>query len=188
MKTCTVAVDVDEVVANLLGEWLRRYNREYGDCLVPEDIRGWDFRAQLKGHARMAGIHGFLYDKDLYEHVLPMPGAKEAIGLLRHTGARVVFVTSCVEGTADAKLSWLRRWGFLDYTAAPDHNFIAAADKSLVRADYLLDDRIENAEGFAGQGILIDHPHNREYRGPCPRMTLYGAVSLIMYREKYVDG
>lgn len=170
-----VAVDVDEVCADLLGEWLRRYNARYSDNLTSADIAGWDFSQQLKPDARGGPFYDILREPDMYNHIQPLPGALAAISSIKDAGHRVVYVSSCVEGTADAKQDWLRRHGFLDSS----HDFIAASDKSLIRADCLLDDRPLNVDRFLGEAFLIAHPHNRHYGGERLRVTLTEAASII---------
>ena len=41
MKKLTIAVDVDDVVADLITEWLKRYNHDYNDTKTPADITQW---------------------------------------------------------------------------------------------------------------------------------------------------
>lgn len=157
MKSLLLAVDVDEVCADLLGEWLRRYNKDHGDNLTPDDISEWD----LSKLVRCGGdIYNYLHQPDLYEHVLPISGARPAIYTLLSMGHRVVYATSCPSGTAEFKRSWLLRWGFLT-PANASRDFLPVSDKSLIHADYLFDDRPENIEGFTGTGVLIRRAHNQ---------------------------
>lgn len=154
-----VLVDIDGPVANLLDEWLRLYNIDYDDNLVPGQIKTWDMTPYVKefcGHK----IYDYL-DGEIYDGVNPVPGAFDGVKKLRDMGHRVVFVTSSPEGTGDAKYTWLKRNGLLgDYKLSD--NYVEAHDKSIVRGDILVDDRIENVSNFPGETILWDAPYNRD--------------------------
>jgi 5'(3')-deoxyribonucleotidase len=168
MRSLTIAVDVDETIADLLGPWLRRYNREFNDTVLPEDLTEWDLTKALKPECG-SKIYELL-DASLYDEILPLPNARHAISVLRAIGHRCVFVTSCINNTADAKLHWLVRHGFLERRRfQPD--YITASDKSLIRADVLLDDRAETVEKFPGMAWLISQPQNRTIKTTRPRLN-----------------
>lgn len=153
-----VAVDVDDTVADLLGEWLRRYNEASGDTLLPEDIDRWHLPDLLKDDwkANPARFYGLLADADVYRHVLPIMGARKAVRRFKDAGCRVVFVSHCSSGSEVHKLAWLRRYGFVDN----EKDFVSARDKSLIAADYLIDDGPHNVASFKGQAFLVNQPHN----------------------------
>lgn len=159
MKQPIILCDVDEVCADLLTEWVRRYNIDYEDTLSVEDIDQWDVAQCVKPECGKK-MFDILRDPDLYDYVKPIPGALEGVRTLRKSGCRVVFVTSCVVDTTDAKIWWLIRNGFLPNQKVP-RDFIAAKDKSLVRGDLLIDDGPHN-----NPTILYDQPHNRGVSHP----------------------
>jgi 5'-nucleotidase len=180
MRKLTIAVDVDDVCADLLSEWLRRYNVDFKDALLPEDIDRWELKDCVKPEAKKA-IYGYLREPDLYEHIKPIPGARQAVFRLRAMGHRVVFVTSCVRGTVDRKVEWLVRWGFLPQThTQPD--FYAASDKALIAADVLVDDHVVNVEAFPGPALLVTRPHNAQL--PTTRLRIRGLEELVEMVEQ----
>jgi len=168
MRRTTIAVDVDEVCADLLSEWLRRYNsrtnRFHEQRLLPEQITDWDLR-QFVPKEDQSMIYSILHDEGLYDSIQPIEGARDAVWLLREQGFRVIFVTACVPGTTEAKRRWLNAWGFFAKGGLSDKDFCPVTDKSLIRADYLVDDRYENVRDFEGQGILVNRAHNRHISG-----------------------
>lgn len=179
----TIAVDVDEVCADLLGEWLRRINRDFqyvNDYVVErEHVTEWD----MSGHVPEGeNAYSYLQDADLYDCVQPIPGALQAVEALRAAGHRVIFVTSCTQKQYDAKERWLVRHGFLP-EAYTHKDLVLTSDKSLIRADVLIDDGPHNLEAFtgatAGLGICIDKPHNREAWNGWRAINLVDAVRLI---------
>lgn len=156
----TIAVDVDETVADLLGEWLRRYNERSGDSLLPDDVTSWHVTAQVRPEWKDA-FYEILMEPDLYRHVLPIQGARKAVQRLVDAGHHVIFASSCPAGTEVHKIAWLTRYGFID----TPKKFVSAKDKSLVRADILIDDGPHNVESFVGKCYLVDQPHNATYPG-----------------------
>ncbi|UPL51170.1 hypothetical protein MWH26_02940 [Hymenobacter sublimis] len=54
------------------------------------------------------------------------------------------------------KYEWLRR----HFPFVPWRNVVFCGDKSILNADYLIDDNAFNFDNFRGEGILFDAPHN----------------------------
>lgn len=180
-----LAVDVDEVCADMLGRvcelvrtsWKRAREVDalptwHGEPLpaiseniLPEDINGWDLKPYFGSY-----WHEYLTDEDFYPGVQPMPGARRGVHTLLSLGYRVIYVTSCIPGTADAKQQWLLDWGFLTEKNAV-RDFFAVSDKSLVGADVLFDDAVHNVEPFPGRAFLVNHFHNRTTDCKRPRIN-----------------
>jgi 5'(3')-deoxyribonucleotidase len=59
------------------------------------------------------------------------------------------------------KYRWLRR----HFPFIPPTNYVFCGDKSILLADYLIDDTFRHFERFRGKGILFTAPHNAEIRG-----------------------
>jgi len=156
-----IAVDVDDTVANLVDPWLARYNRDFNDTLAKESITSWDIASFTKPVCGK-DIYRYLDDPTLYDDVEPIPGALLAIDDMRILGHRVIFVTSAVQKASGRKLEWLRKHGFLStlVTERVDKDYVECHDKSLVRADVLIDDRYENVKNFPGKAILFTQPWN----------------------------
>lgn len=177
-KPYIIGCDVDDVLANLIGEWVRRYNKKYNDTLVPEMITKWEIEEFVKPECGK-NIFALLDDPDLYDHVLPFHGARESIERLREIG-RVVFITA---GNGTQKLRWLKQWGFLPKTRDAERDFFMAKDKALVNADILMDDCIANVEAFPREAILIAQGHNADYRGVRRRLSLSDAVAWANWKK-----
>jgi 5'(3')-deoxyribonucleotidase len=65
--------------------------------------------------------------------------------------AAMEFPTSFVH-----KYEWLKtHFSFIPWT-----HFVFCGDKSILQADYLIDDHVRNFKRFTGQGILFTSPHN----------------------------
>lgn len=166
MKTRPIVLcDVDEVIAGMHTEFLRRYNRRWDDYLVHKDITSWEVSKIVKPECGEKALDIFA-EPDLYDNVLPIDGALEGIKELRYHDCRVVFVSSCPVGSADAKVAWLLNHGFVPRTRTlPD--VILGTDKSLIAGDVLIDDALHNVIAFNPRPtILFDQPHNQDVKWP----------------------
>lgn len=162
-----IGVDVDGVCADLMPEWLRRYNRDFGDSLMPHDITEWNITRFVKPAAREK-IFDYLHDADLYDQVEPIAGALEGVQQIRSDGSRVVFITSAVTGHAGQKLLWLRRHGFLSCrNPYPCRDYFEGTDKALLNVHALIDDRLSTVKEFWDTNrtaFLFPSPATRNYR------------------------
>jgi 5'-nucleotidase len=162
-KEMIVLVDVDSTVADLMPEWLRLYNEEWGDKLSSSDITEWDMTKFVHPDCGNK-IYSYLLREDLYDNVKPIDGAVEGVQHIRSLGHRVVFVSAGVY--AHAKFVWLNKHGFEPGKYAED--FIVAYDKSLIQGDVLIDDKYENVIKFPQDdykcSILFSQPWNRKYQ------------------------
>ena len=149
----TIAFDVDDVVADLLPEWMRLYSTQSGHLLFASDVDRWELNELVVPEWREEIFS--LLTPEMYDNVWPIPGALAAVKVLRSLKHRVIFASSCVVGTADAKANWLVRNGFLS-PAAKWKDFMAVSDKTLVRADILFDDRPLNVETFPADNLPAD--------------------------------
>lgn len=159
----TIAVDVDDTVAELMDEWLIIYENLYGRGLKKEHITDWECSCIPTEHRKE--FYAILHSQTLYDNVKPVKGALEGITELRNAGARIVFVTSAVQGHEGAKLRWLRWYGFLpERYAEPD--YIECYDKSLIRADLIIDDKPDTCLAYPAYAILKETPANRTWENP----------------------
>ena len=160
-----IAVDIDDVCADLISAWLKAIKREFSVSLERKDIQSWAINEYVPKE-----VGNKVYDlltAEMYLEVEPIEGALYGVEALRKRGHRVIFVTSTPKGCEGAKLAWLKRFNFLDDKGAYGDgrvysDYIECHDKSLIRADLLIDDRDKNIEDFPGATILFDRTHNRK--------------------------
>lgn len=152
-----VLLDVDQVVADLHTEWLRRYNMDWDDDLKSEDIVAWDVANFVKPECGKR-IYSYLRDADLYDNVKPMPGAEVAVAILKSAGFRVVFVTAANDVAAGAKMRWLVKHRL----ASSYDEIVVATDKSLIHGDFFVDDYYENLRtSRVPVRLLLSAPYNQ---------------------------
>ena len=156
-----ICVDMDEVMADTLSEHLRRYNEKFDEQIETGDLYGkglWDVVA----HDRQSDLRAFLDAEDFFEDLPVMPDAQ---GVLRDLATRYeVFVATAamtVPNSFGPKYRWLQR----HFPFLPPTHYVFCGHKSILRADYLIDDMPRNLERFTGTGLLYSAPHNLRAEG-----------------------
>jgi 5'(3')-deoxyribonucleotidase len=147
---------MDEVMADTLSEHLRRYNREFDEAVTPDDLAGkhvWEI-APLD---RQQQLRAFLDAEDFFEDLPLMPGAQDVLKQL--TARFEIFIATqamSVPNSLGPKYRWLQR----HFSFIPPTNYVFCGNKSILRADYLIDDLPKNLQRFQGTGLLYSAPHN----------------------------
>jgi 5'-nucleotidase len=151
-----ICVDMDEVMADTLAEHLRRYNQAFEEEITPDDLAGkglWEV-APLD---RQTELRAFLDAEDFFEDLALMPGAQQVLkGLSVRFEVFIATQAMSVPNSLGPKYRWLQR----HFSFIPPTHYVFCGDKSILRADYLIDDMPRNLERFGGQGILFTAPHN----------------------------
>lgn len=147
---------MDEVLADTLSEHLRRYNAAFDEEVTLDDLAGkglWE----VAPVDRQAHLRAILDAEDFFEDLPLMPDAQQ---VLRELSKRFeVFVASqamMVPNSLGPKYRWLQR----HFPFIPATHYVFCGHKSILRADFLIDDLPRNLERFAGQGLLYTAPHN----------------------------
>lgn len=165
MKNNTILMDVDDVVANLVDEWLHIYNELANDNVTSSEVTDWDIAKFVKPDWK-SKIYDILRRPNLYDSVTAVDGALDGIKRLIGAGHRVVYVTAPIMETSGSKYFWLQKNGF---PISPE-DYVEAKDKSLIYGDFLIDDGIHNIEATrAPEALLFTRPWNRNYEG-CVRV------------------
>lgn len=156
-----ICVDMDEVIADALGEHLLRYNRQFGSNITVEDLNGqwlWDYVPV----ERQAALYDYLSSEDFFEVLDVMPDAQRVLGRLQ---ARYdVFIATAameVPTSFNAKFKWLEK----HFPFIPPSRIVFCGDKSILYGDYLIDDNPRQLRLFRGEGILFSAPANAGVTG-----------------------
>ena len=133
MSGKVIAVDVDEVLVDVLPMHLKWCNMFAGTSYTLEDI-GYEYDLSLV-FPEMDGIMDFWSTPHLYQKLKPKEGAVEYLSKLNEEGFEIGFVTYCKKAHLSSKCKWLK-FHF------PFYKFIyATKEKGYVRCDYFIDDR-----------------------------------------------
>jgi 5'(3')-deoxyribonucleotidase len=152
---------MDEVMADTLAEYLRRYNQAFDEEVTPEDLAGVDLWKSAPAD-RQQQLRAFLDAEDFFEVLDVIPGAQKVLQLL---SARFeIFIATqamVIPNSLGPKYRWLQR----HFSFIPPAHYVFCGDKSVLRADYLIDDQPRNLLSFDGQGLLYTAPHNLAVTG-----------------------
>lgn len=149
-----IAVDMDHVLADAYGGILDWLDTTY--AIQPQLKPGQKFRDVITASQHKALVK-MLDTAEFFANLLPLPGAISSIEkLLKNHEVFIATAAMSVPNSFGAKYSWIEaHLPFFD-----PHNIVYCGDKSIVSADYLIDDHIYNFEKFSGQGILFSASHN----------------------------
>lgn len=148
-------------MADTLDEHLRRYNEAFDEQITTGDLWGkglWD----VVSNDRQEHLRAILHAEDFFENLPVMPDAAEVLREL--TQRFEVFVATqamSVPNSFGPKYRWLQR----HFPFLPPSQYVYCGDKSILRADYLVDDQPRNLLRFEGSGILYSAPHNLAAKG-----------------------
>jgi len=156
MQQNVAIIDADEVIINLIEPWLNIYNLEFGQNLQKEEITNWDISKFVVPEAKTE-IFRYIEHPDIFYASEPVQDSLWGFECLRDMGLRpVVGTANDIEG---CKWIWLKEHGFID----DPRDLIVAMDKSLIRGNFLLDDRFTNCLSFQGPSFLFSAPWNQKH-------------------------
>jgi 5'(3')-deoxyribonucleotidase len=155
-----IAVDMDGVLVALNRRHIERLNERNGTSYKYEDITAFDYRKAGFTQSESDQLWDMWNEPDLYDNVIPEHGAIWGLGTLRDRH-RVIAASSPLIGSIESKARWLR-----DVAGFAASDVMLGRDKSLLRADLLLDDGVHNLESFPGLTLCFTRPWNSEWTGP----------------------
>lgn len=158
----TILVDMDDTIENLLVHWIGWLNETHGTSVDAEEIRSWNIQEAFPSLTTEQVYEPLLRD-EFWLRVTPKPDAQDYLQTLADDGHEIYITTSSNYKTIPVKMEHVlfKYFPWLDW----DH-VIIASKKQMIRGDVMVDDGPHNLEGGKYYKILMDAPHNRDYRGP----------------------
>ena len=157
----SIAIDMDQVIANMYKKMTVSYNELFNENLTDEQFINAPqdslTREQFKLLLNAMNEPSYYRDMELLD-----PDAVEVIQELNER-FDVYIATAAMEipGSFTAKYEWLREhFPFLD-----PQKFVFCGTKAVIHTDYLIDDSLNQLEAFKGQGILYAMPYNEHVEG-----------------------
>lgn len=152
---------MDEVMADALAEHLLRYNRDHDENITVQDLHGkmiWDVVSIERHNA----LESYLRSEDFFEGLGVMPESQRVMRRLQQN-YEIFIATAAMEVPTSfhQKFRWLER----HFPFIPPSHIVYCGDKSIIRADYLIDDNPRQLRRFQGEGILFTSPHNMSIKG-----------------------
>ena len=150
-----IALDMDEVIADVYPKFLDYYERDFGYRPKREDYWGKKVY-ELEGAIH---IRKYLFEPGFFRDLPVMEGSQEVVKWL-HEHYDIYIVTSAMEfrNSLIDKRDWLEEhFPFIHWKKV-----IMCGDKSVINADYMIDDHVRNLLTFKGKGILYTSTHNTD--------------------------
>jgi 5'(3')-deoxyribonucleotidase len=156
-----ICIDMDEVIADAVAEHLIRYNRDHTRQITRAELHGkwlWD----VVSPEHHGALEDYMRSEDFFEVLDVMPEAQRVIKRL-HDKYEIFIATAAMEvpTSFQAKYRWL---GTYFPFIQPSH-IVFCGDKSILRADFLIDDNPRQLRRFQGEGILYSSHHNANVTG-----------------------
>ena len=156
-----IAIDMDEVIADTLQKFLSVCNSQLGLSFTKSDLTGRNIW-EVIGREHFPALRGFINEQDFFADLEVMPDSQRVIRDLM--GRYEVFISSAameVPTSFTAKFEWLKQ----HFPFIPASHIVFCGVKSILNADYLIDDNSRHFERFLGEGILYTAPHNTKIEG-----------------------
>ena len=147
---------MDEVIADSLSRFLVWYERDHGIKLDPDQLQGKKVH-EIVGNEHRELLRGYPHQAHFFKDLPVMADSQEVIRRLSER-YEIYIASAAMEfhNSFSDKYHWLlRHFDFIHW-----RNFVFCGDKSIINADFLIDDHAFNFDGFRGEGILFTAPHN----------------------------
>lgn len=152
----TIMVDIDGILNDLTPKAIELYNSRTGKNIQMSNITTYNFYECLPKEDA-DGICSLFKEKIFWDSLQPLHDSQKALQKLIKCGHRVFIATATDPVNFEWKCNWMRKFfGFI-----PTDDIIRIVDKSLLKADVMIDDCMDNLIGNICDRIILDYPYNR---------------------------
>lgn len=180
-----ILVDMDGVLSDFDGEFLKRWLDRYPDKFyVPLEERTAFYVKEQYPDDLKPLVTEIVREPGFFRDMMPVVGGKEALTEMDSMGIDVFICTSPLSAYKNCVLE---KFEWVEQVLGPDwvKRIILTKDKTLVKADILIDDKpeitgVEMSPGW--EHILYDRPYNRAVNRK--RLTWSSWESVLKQNEK----
>ena len=153
MNRKTIAIDMDNVIADTATQFINLYEKYYGVRMLAASIAGLPEHEAFPDNA----VRKFIHLPDFFRTIPVMPGAQQAVKqLMQYMDVYIVSAAIEYPHSLTEKYEWLKEhFPFITW-----RNIIFCGDKSIVNTDYMIDDYVKNLDGCKGKTYLYTAGHN----------------------------
>jgi 5'-nucleotidase len=153
-----IAIDMDDVMAATAQKMLNLYNTTFEKNIQTDDFKKQSFH-ELVEQDKYQVIREEIFKVGFFRDIEVMPHAQEIIQAL-HEKYDIFIVSAATEfpNSLKEKLEWLNE--FFPYISWK--NIVFCGDKSIISADFMIDDHEKNLSTFRGKAMLFDAIHNQQ--------------------------
>jgi len=153
----SIAVDMDNVIADIEEQIINWYERDFGLRVTREAMHGIP---EEDAFPDKQAVTGYINKPGFFRTLPLMPGAVEALKRLM-VNFDVYIVSAAMEFPLSLyeKHQWLlEHFPFISW-----RNIVFCGDKSLIHTDYMIDDHPKNLDFCKGKPIMFTASHNRNH-------------------------
>ncbi|MBO0936153.1 5'(3')-deoxyribonucleotidase [Fibrella sp. HMF5335] len=154
----TICIDQDDVLADTHAKLVKLYLQSDAPRYELAELQEKSFQELFHEEERNA-VYRQIHEPGFFADIPVMPGAQEAIVHLQER-YNVFVATAAMEfpNSFRDKYDWLAE----HFPTIHWKNYIFLGDKSILGANFLIDDMPYNLHTFTGKGLLFDALHNRD--------------------------
>ena len=154
----TICIDQDDVLADTHAKMIGLYLQSDAPRYELAELQEKSFQELFHEEERNA-VYRQIHEPGFFADIPVMPGAQDAVVRLQER-YDIFVATAAMEfpNSFRDKYDWLAE----HFPTIPWKNYIFLGDKSILGADYLIDDMPYNLHTFLGKGLLFDALHNRD--------------------------
>lgn len=152
-----IACDIDNCLNNLQEAVVNLFNSRHGTNYNLNNFIEYNVENVLpvREAIMMKAIYG---EKTIYDRVLPIHGANDALQKLLNDGHSVYLVTDAIPSVYEEKIKWVKHFfPFID-----EAHIVSMKHKQLFKCDIMIEDNVQNLiAGVHYHRICLDYPWNR---------------------------
>lgn len=151
-----VIVDMDEVIADPMGEMVRWYEATFNHRVDYEKMRAGNWRSGFPEEHHSL-IRERLFEPGFFRHLPVIKDSQEVLKAINEK-YELYIVSAAIEfpNSLKDKLEWLgEHFPFLSW-----RQVTLCGDKKLVHGDHMIDDHARHLQHFSGNKYLFTAPHN----------------------------
>ena len=150
-----IICDIDGVLNNLAERAIEVYNSRSNKNIHISDIVSYNFYDCLPKEDADGIVLSFK-EKSLWNSLKPLEGSQNGLKQLIKKGHRIYLATATDPINFEWKMTWLKQY----FPFIPEDNVIRIMDKSLLKADVIIDDCLDNLINNFAERVVLDHPWN----------------------------
>ena len=147
----TILVDMDGVLADVYSRFFVLHEQESNQLLTIDDIAGKLEEEAFSNQRKWVSEPGF------FRSLPVMSGSVEGLrNLSRKYDIIVVSLATEFPNSLTDKILWLKdHYPFITF-----RQIVFCGNKSIIRADIMIDDHPKNLDHFEGETLIFTQPHN----------------------------
>ncbi|EHQ29268.1 5' nucleotidase, NT5C type [Mucilaginibacter paludis] len=180
-KRKSIAIDMDNVIADIEEQAIIWYERDFGVRIKREAMHGIP---EADAFPNKQAVYNYVHAPGFFRTAPVVPGAVEALQKLM-INFEVYIVSAAMEFPLSLyeKREWLsEHFSFISW-----RNIVFCGDKSVIDTDYLIDDHPKNLDFCRGKAIMFTAGHNRNHHQHT-RVNNWAEAATLMEQELSIQG